>query len=177
MHRFTLRFLIVLMVAGIPALAELAPVGVPVPVGSWAQQFRESGVGEFDRLEVRMLTDGVHFVASGFMSLASSGWTSYLSETDPLLPVASGPAVDQLVFDLHFSPDSTSTPLAFEFTAWKTGSLLETANLSWDGSAWTIATSSPNCPRPVPEPGIMATLMLGILGAGAFWRKRSSNPE
>lgn len=31
--------------AAIAALAELAPVGVPVPAGSRAQRFQESGVG------------------------------------------------------------------------------------------------------------------------------------
>jgi hypothetical protein len=176
MHRFALRFLIVLMVAGIPALAELAPLGVPMLVGSWAQRFEESGVGPFNRVEFTMDTPGIVFAMPSMFNFSDSAWSVYYTSSDSRQSAAYGPAVELLQFDVHF-PDSPAVPLAFSFTAWNNDEFLELVNGSWNGSSWTMTTTSENCltprgrPKPlpssVPEPGgtlvIFGASMAGLL--------------
>jgi hypothetical protein len=177
MQRFALRFLILLMVAGIPALAELAPLGVPMLVGSWAQRFEESGVGPFNRMEFTMDTPDIVFATPSMYNFSDSGWSVYFTSSDSRQSAAYGPAVELLQFDVHF-PDSPAVPLAFSFTAWNNDVFLELVNGSWNGSSWTMTTTSENClapvgppiPRPssVPEPGgtlvILGASMVGLLG-------------
>lgn len=163
-------FILGALLGAIPAFADLAPSGDPVPVGSWAQHFYESGVGLFDRMEIEMLTAGVQFVQSGFMDFTHSEWRSEL--VAPGRAVATGPAVDWLAFDIHFSPELVTDPLAFRFTAWNNGALLETVDASWNGSVWAIETTSENC-LAVPE-STTALLKGGwLLGLAALgWKRR-----
>jgi hypothetical protein len=164
-------FILVALLGAMPVFADLAPAGDPVPVGSWAQHFYESGVGLFDRMEIEMLTAGVQFVQSGFMDFTNSGWGSQLVAATRA--VATGPAVDWLAFDIHFSPELITDPLAFRFTAWNNGVLLETVDASWNGSAWTMETTSENC-LTVPE-STTALLRGGwLLGLAALaWKRRN----
>jgi hypothetical protein len=176
MYRFALRLLIVLMVAGIPALADFVPVGVPRPVGSWAQLFEESGVGDFNRVEFTMDTPGIAFGTPSLFNFTDSAWSVYFTSSDSRQSAAYGPAVQVLQFDVHF-PDTPAVPLAFSFTAWNNDVFLELVNGSWNGSSWTMTTTSENCltprgrPKPlpssVPEPGgtlvIFGASMVGLL--------------
>ena len=176
MNRFALRFLIVLMVVGIPALADFVPVGVPRPVGSWAQRFEESGVGPFNRVELTMDTPAIAFGVPSLFNFTDSAWNVYYTSSDSRQSAAYGPAVELLQFDAHF-PDSPAVPLAFSFTAWNGADFLELVNASWNGSSWTITTTSENCltprgrpiplPSSVPEPGgtlvIFGASMVGLL--------------
>jgi hypothetical protein len=169
MGRFVLRLLTVMIVAGIPAVADLAPVGVPRPVGSWAQLFQESGVGPFNRMEFTMDTPDIVFATPSMYNFSDSGWSVYFTSSDSRQSEARGPAIELLEFDVHFS-DTPAVPLAFSFTAWNNDVFLELVNGSWNGSSWTMTTTSENCLRPVfvPEPGgtlvIFCASMVGLLG-------------
>jgi hypothetical protein len=152
------------------------------PVNSsatWSQQFNESGVGVFDKMEIFM-TSPDDFFPDPITGFTSAGWMSAV--VNPQYVAATGPAVSDLTFNIKFDNDS-SDPLAFDFLAFNGDSNLEAAHASWSGGGWTITaityskdTDTYNrTPDPVPEPATMLLLGSGLIGIAGFGRKKLFN--
>ncbi len=162
-----------MMACAISAMA-FVDTGTGIEIGSWAQQFNESGVGAFDTMKFLML-GGYEFEGPGLSGLAA-GWTSSLpTGTNSQFVQANGPASTNMNFYVHFAP-AKSQPISFYFQALNGTSILETAQADWNGSSWNIyGVANRNLGSPaVPEP---MTVLLGIMGltsVAGFRRLRKS---
>lgn len=160
------------------AVATLIPVGDEWEIGSWAQKFQESGVGEFDRIEISFVSTGPAFESPGLSGLSDPSWsiTSYtdLGPTERSSVLAEGNALTSLQFDVLFLGEVTD-PLVFAFHAWNGSTSIEAAELTWSDGAWSVITTG-DCVAPVvPEPSslVAAALLLLPVGLGAARRLRN----
>jgi hypothetical protein len=188
MRKFALTVVLVAIIGvATPAFAEVVDVGIPVgPTGSWGPTFYfNSSSGQFDQVvAIRYL--GQSFETAG--GVTASPWTS---ATDPSGNWTSmqGP----LTFNSPWATFHLADPTAltqFYTLQYSNGTLLsaESALVSvgpgfedhvqynYGTWGWTPTTFTNPDRIGVPEPGMIATLMLGILGVGLFRRKRYSNP-
>jgi hypothetical protein len=160
-----------LLVANVPAQA-FTFCGNPIEGGSWSQGFNESGVGNFDRMQVDWLS-GTMFEPPTFTSLAS-GW-NVVYENGGRNAVALGTAIDNMTFNIHFTGNSADG-VSFQFTAFNGTVVKESARATYNGG-WNFAASgSPaKLPSEVPEPGtlLMLGIVLGLGGTIAMKRHRS----
>ena len=169
----------VLLVAGM-ANASIVAVGLPQETGSWAQEFNEKGVGQFNQMAVQMLT-GAGFEAPAFSAFHSTGWTN-TNNNSVYAVAAKGAGYDtDMNFDLNFL-GSSSSPLSFVFVAYKDEVKLEYAKAVWNGG-WTITgfvlSDAPTWQTmadaaAVPEPTtIIVWSLLGLVAAGyGVWRRK-----
>ena len=164
--------LVVLGLAALPATAGIAPLGDPLPHGSWAQTFRESGVGPFDHFQMLMVGPDLWETPTGIESFSAGGWAQ--TYNDGHLLVADGPAVSDMTFNLIFD-GAKSEPFLAYFQAYSGGALVDDATVQWTGSSWKIAVPSAwgetNClDGVIPLPG---AALLGAFGLGMVsWVKR-----
>lgn len=173
----------------LPLRADIVPVGDGLPTGSWQQRFEESGVGQFDKIEVFMLTSGISFSSGGGTDFSNASWTATTPNSRYVL--ATGPATSSLQFNLHFSPSNQSTPFLFDFLAWDPdGTLAEAAHASWN-SKWNFTVFSPSAAAlasydrlpptilassvVVPEPSAYVVLLAGL--AGVYYSVRRRRPR
>jgi len=158
--------------------ADLTTIGDPVEGNSWSQQFRETRVGNFDLVAVRMASLGdtfEHWTHSGF---SNGSWsTTSVLENDPLYPtiaVASGPTVTDLTWWIKFA-GLKSNPLAFDFVAFYGATMKDGARVAWNGSGWSIGTGTWVPTRQeleaVPVPAAALLGFLGLSAAGIKLRK------
>jgi hypothetical protein len=120
--------------SGGSAMAAIVPVGDPIEGSSWSQGFNESGVGNFDRVEVIWVSGSL---LAGQSSLPA-GWTVILN--NPYLSIATGSsATSNMTWNISFQGNKSSS-LSFYFKAWEGASLKEEALAVWNGSSWTITT-------------------------------------
>jgi len=154
------------------AFAGLAPVGDPIEIGSWAQAFNETGVGQFDAMVLQIVSGGP-FEAPAFRDLAT-GWTTTDNATQTAA-WASGPDSGNMTFNIWFQGGSSS-PLTFNFWALHDGKVLEGAQAYWNGGGWAITPLAGAAPAadPIPEPLTMASAFLAIAGLGGYIRRRTS---
>jgi hypothetical protein len=166
------KLLIILFVLGLVSIvtnvsmASLAPIGGPIVIGSWAQAFNETGVGNFDLVAVRMVSAGDSFETPTHSGFSDGSW-ALLYENTPLTPTiasASGSAVTNLTWSIAIL-GAQGDPLNFDFVAFNGENLLECANADWNGSNWniTIGTWNPARVELTPEPATMCLLGLGAL--------------
>ena len=153
------------------ALADLVSVGDPVEIGSWAQGFVESDVGNFKKMEIIMVSDD-EFESPGVSDFNRTGWDVTLFTPDHV--IATGTTYTTLTFNINFVNDK-SDPLSFDFLSWE-GTILKTAaNASWSGSKWTISNFSPaERAAVVPLPGALVLLGAGLFRLAAYGRRRRS---
>lgn len=166
----------VVVLATLPARADLVSVGDPAEGGSWTQGFNESGVGNFDVVAVKMLSVGDTFEHATHSGFSVPGWA--LSGENalqyPTAASASGPATTNLTWSIKFA-GLRSNPLVFDFVAFSGDNPKEEATASWNGSGWTITAGGSWKPSraeidAIPAP---AALLLGAIGLGlAGWLKR-----
>ena len=125
-----------------------------------------------------MLSDD-YFEQNAFSGFTDTSWvevnTKYDSESKTTFAQATGNLVTSLNFYINFIGDRSNS-LVFDFVAWNNNTLLEAANVIWDGSSWTI-TASQNAYQapvtaPVPEPSTILLMGTGLLGIIGFGRKR-----
>lgn len=163
-----LMFLVIcgfVMTMSASAFAMVLPVGAPFSIGSWSQQFNESGVGSFNQIAVWSLSGDI-FEAPAFTAFSASGWTSY----DPSASnaFAFGPDNSNLNFNINFVGTS-ATPLSFLFMASQDLTAKEWAFASWN-NGWTIRAATgeeignKGPTTPVPEPTTILLLGMGALG-------------
>jgi len=151
------------------AKAELLDFGDLIEGNSWAQPFNESGVGNFDTIEVFMISDGDFFEAPGFYNFNNGSWSIEDPFTDVATYVkATGSDVTSLKFNIKFY-GSKSNPLTFDFLAWNDGTLLEAARANWNGR-WSFSAAPAE--NYVPEPATMLLLGTGLIGLAASGRKK-----
>jgi hypothetical protein len=156
------------------ANATVIEIGDTLELGSWGQQFNETGVGDYNKMEAFMVSSGDFFEPTGFEDFNQSGWTGSLIDDDYIL--ATGSNQTNMNFNIHFGGDQ-SDPLEFVFLAWLDDTLLESALASWNGSAWSFGTYQGNVydldrSAPVPEPATMILFGLGLLGLAGVSRKK-----
>ncbi len=175
MMMFVLAFVVITLLC-IPLFvsASPVPVGDPILDNSWYQAFNESGVGNFDMMEVFMMSSGDAFESPGFANFTNASWNVDLFS--PAYVEATGNPLNNLTFNIWFE-GSTSNPLTFDFLAWEGDVLKEWATATWTGSGWSIvANSTANYDlsthnRAVPEPSTLMLLGAGLVGIGIFRRK------
>jgi len=156
--------------------AGLVPVGEGIPIGSWSQRF-EGDVGTYDQIRLTMVYGGIIEEATTF---SASGWAQTAINADATEVVASGPAVANLRFDVHFAAD-LDVPLQFTYQALLNGQEVDYAIATW-GPGWTVeADPGRGClwippPPPVPEPLTMVSGFLAVCGLGAYVRRKMRVP-
>jgi len=173
----------------LPLRADIMPVGTGVPTGSWQQRFEESGVGQFDKIEVFMLTPGISFSLTGGSEFSDISWIAITPNAGYAL--ATGPATSWLQFNLHFSPSDQSTPFQFDFLAWHPdGTLAEAAHASWSPN-WSFTAFTPSADAlanydrlpstilassvVVPEPSAYVVLLAGLAGVSFIMQRLRSH--
>ncbi|MDD3581168.1 MAG: hypothetical protein PHW74_09125 [Desulfobacca sp.] len=157
--------------------ADVMYLGGPQEGNSWQQTFTMYNSQTFDYLEIANNEGTSIFEKPGFDNFSDFGWSGQFVGDSAYEASASGPAVAQLQFDIHFTGDS-DTGLAFDFKAYnggEQGNLLEIAHLAWDGGGatgkWTITYTGDHESVVVPLPG--AVLLLGgFLGRMAAYTRR-----
>jgi hypothetical protein len=170
----------VVVLATLPARADLVPVGDPVETGSWSQQFYEDvpSAYPFDLVAVNMTSAGDYFLSPAQSAFTQSNWKTVYEYpgSNVTLASAAGPnAVNWLYWNINFAGAKTD-PLAFDFVAFRSGSetIVDAAHAVWSGSGWSFSATTWKPARsevnPVPVP---AALVLGAIGLGlAGWLKR-----
>lgn len=150
--------------------ASLVTDGDPISIGSWAQGFNESGVGDFTQLETIFRSGpGGPFESPGFSSLAN-GWTVGVFNADHV--IATGPAMNNLTWNIDFA-GSISDTFVFDFYAWNGNTSLEQVRATWN-NGWSFVVGNGvggatllSAPTPVPEPTTMIAGALLLLPFGA----------
>lgn len=172
--------LIMMMFCVTPVMATPVVVGEPQIIGSWAQQFNETGVGNFDKLEAFMFIDPPFvFEAPGFFGFSSGGWSGDL--VNPSYIKATGPDTTNMNFNIAFLQNSDA-PALFDFLVWNGNSLLEWDYAFWNGSVWNIGprngvyvdgnfNRTPSA-TPTPIPAAVWLFGTGIIGLVGI-RKRT----
>jgi len=147
----------------------------------WTQQFNESGVGHFVEMDMFMLTPGLQFTGS-------SGYTmpNWMAVDAPLFIQAMGPAATSINWNVGFSDN---TPFAIDFFAFDASHhIVDAAIGNWNGG-WSFAgienasakyasdlrLYAPADNAPVPEPGTLALLAIGITGMIVIIKRRQNS--
>jgi len=162
---------IALVVLGLASVANVQASfvsdGDPFPIGSWAQGFNESGVGNFTQVETIFRSGpGGPFEAPGFSSFSQPGWAPGLVTSTHV--TATGPALNNLTWNIAFLGNQ-SQPLTFDFYAWNNTTLAESVRAVWNGGSWAFDVKGAeflSSPSPVPEPTTILTGALLLLPFG-----------
>jgi hypothetical protein len=175
MRRALLLAVLMLALAAGSAMAWVNAVGEPVESNSWFQRFEESGVGDYNYMQVAMFTEGDFFEAPVFSNFSAYGWTwgpVQLDGTPMKVAWAYGPALVWMQFDIKFAGD-TSNKFGFTFQqsyellpggGWK---LRDTADARWTGSEWVINPGDNSAKLTMPLIPEASTVMLALMGLGA----------
>jgi len=181
------------------ARAAIQVAGEPVGSDGWTQAFRESGVGTFDFVAVKIVSPEGEFAAPGLGGFNRARWSAEGVGSSEVIAAAHGPQVGDMTFEIAFSGPS-SDPLAMVFVAFREGSLLEESKVEWDGNAWIGAPAFPSTQEwslgnsdwgpadilaeggnpnptmlpPIPEP-VSVTIwgvLVGLVTTFGWWRRR-----
>lgn len=144
------------------ASASIVSLGDPFPANSWGQTFNESGVGNFNHLEV-FWVGGSLFETPALTSFTDGSWSS--GGGNPYFGVANGNTTQSMNFNVMWL-GSAINPTVFDFYAWDGSTLKESARATWNGG-WSFATIQNPHTAPVPEPTTMIAGALLLLPFGA----------
>jgi hypothetical protein len=143
-----------------------------------ATNFIESGVGNFNAMEVFMTSGSSEFVSPGFANLSQPGWAgSTQGGATSTYASAIGPTVDSITFTLLFSGDRADS-FEFDFFAWSNGisngDPVDKAHFVWNGSLLTqnANVSDPSGVVPIPPSALLLGSGLLAMGLRSFRRKK-----
>jgi hypothetical protein len=182
MLKHALALLLMIAVIGVfPALADLQPVGDPITIGSWSQNWNLTGY-TFDKIAVLMVTPGATFEAPGLTNFSDPSWSGHIVVAD-VKAVAAGNQIlasspTGLGFATHFNGSDTSN-LAFDITFWNGSSAVFSTEAIWTytpehglvpgSGAWTFA---PSGPVGVPESNTADLRLSWVAGLGLLILRR-----
>jgi hypothetical protein len=175
-------FLLVALIGAMPLLADLVPVGPPLPYESWVQSWSLSSSGPFNRLVAKMLTTGVTFASPGFLDVATdlpdpypTDFTSPWTATNDLMIAQvskSGSPVSNLDYYLHYSPEEPGlTAFQYKLTVYNDSTVVESYLSTWDTKKWTVTTTVPEASTVVLRGGWLLGLGLLIVRRKALGRR------
>lgn len=146
------------LAAAATARAGITAVGDPFNSGSWTQAFNESGVGNFDHIQMFMLSGPSFEQPTAVLNFTVGGWSQ--TYNDGTTVVGDGPGTTNMNFAIVFS-GALSDPLSFVFQAFNGYTNVENVAANWSGSAWSFGASSYPTDYVTPAPGSLALLGLG----------------
>lgn len=168
------------------AVAGLVPIGDPQNGSSWGQGFLYTGqTGDpIDLIVVTLtLVEGGPLADPAIRAFDMVGWTVD-QNTDAGMAWATGPASDQIGFEIWFHPPVDFSPVTLQFAAYAVG--FQQAEPSffaiYDGSTWDVQSSNwditrdnvglgASIPTTNPVPG---SVLLGMLGLGLVMGRRQA---
>jgi hypothetical protein len=145
----------------------------------WSQEWNESGVGNFDNLELFIETTGVYFSDAG--SANDDGWTASL--VNPQYVYMAGEDVTNLNFNLDFITDP-SVPLTVDlYTTCNNADAavcpvigaIDSVIMSYDGlGGWTNLGPAPGLgsENTAPEPTTFVLMGTALIGVGIRLRRK-----
>jgi hypothetical protein len=158
-----------------------------IAAADWAQQFNETGVGNFDAMEFFMVAGGSEWI-NGAYAFSNGSWLGEV--VNPDYAKATGNAITNLTFNLNGTNVGPPNVFTFDFLAWDggilTGTLKEhvsaTYNGGWSFGAPIIADvnnydridASIGSNAVVPLPPSVLLLGSGLLGLGFLPRRKKS---
>jgi hypothetical protein len=181
-----IKLIVVLALGAIICLPGVAGAFIDqgIVFDDWAQQFNESGVGNFDAMECFMVSGGSEWTSiDGF---SNGSWSGEI--VSPNYVMATGNTVTNLNFNLRGTDVGPPNVFTFDFLAWDggiiTGTLKEHTRVSYNGG-WSFAASpadvsgydrsDPFAARAVvPLPPSVLLFSTGLLGLGFWPRKKQS---
>ncbi len=127
--------------------ASLVTVGDPFPSDSWAQEWNESGVGNFDTIAMSWVSGSYLESSTALSGFSAGGWTESDNGT-ATVAIASGPTTSNINFDTYFlSPQVTTTIDLYVFNG---TTLVDSADVTWApggsgnlGYGWTYNGAAP----------------------------------
>jgi len=137
MRKINLRknlLVVMVMLAISTASSALIAEGDPIDIDSWAQRFQESGVGNFNEIEVIWLTGPDGFKPPVFRNFNKAGWSNNVNSQ--WYAKATGSTQTVLQFNIAFD-GSRSDTFSFLFRAAENGVTKEVAKATWN-NGWTF---------------------------------------
>jgi hypothetical protein len=128
--------LLLLLCCSSPTRADLAPIGGPLPLGSWGQRFELTGLQKLKQIGINMLSGTLEH--EGIQDFSDGGWT--VPSSYPTSATAAGSSPSPFQFTLHFGGAPTAK-LSFLVTeSGLKGPKLKPATTVgralWDGCDW-----------------------------------------
>ncbi len=163
-------------ILGLSGVAMAIPITTGVPTdfdATGVQGFSQSGIGQFNRVEI-ILGMGVSDIFA-YPSMSNLSGLD-LIYTDNFYALAEGNLVDTFTFDLNFDPDPSDNWYQFAVLTWENNNLLEAYDVVWhknpsdynirdDSVGWVINWSYENWFDPAIGPGFESD---------GYWRPEGS---
>jgi regulator of RNase E activity RraB len=170
--------------------ATMLTIGTPFNSGSWSGKVEIKDNRKINRLEAFVISGNKFKDEAGIEKIDKKDWKSSFERSD--YSKAEGSSTDELNCDLHFDGKHDDNkdvvdahPVELVILTWFDKELRGDVHCNFDGKEWFYEDHSgdrdnhdddrndhQNDCNPVPEPGTFVLLGAGLLGLGAYGRKR-----